>query len=297
MVADADPVGGRRAVEGGDQRWSRAAAPALVGRIPGPGEVADPMAVGEPHQAIDVAVGAIGLPDLVQQDRVRGPRGHDRATTARVARRQSAVDVIVGDQLMKRVIRHVRRPARQLGGVGEPAERQRLGRAGRAHGVDELLHPGRPVCRDPSRRRDLAAVSPAAPADPVGLVEEVEHEVVVAAEGPRHRPPERGSVVGIGHRQLVIGHRVAGRGPVQIEDHVEAGGVERAHVGGDDPAVRGPAQPRLGVQAQPAVLVERDAHRVGAPARDRRDHRRVVDPVGVRADKEPPPLDAGVLGP
>ncbi len=151
----------------------------------------------------------------------------------------------------------------------------------------QLLGAGR---RPPGR--GPAAVAPAGPGDVPGLVEHLEHRRGVVLEGGRDAGPERRGVVGV-RRDLLAGGPVgAGSRPVQVQDRRQTVAVQASDEVGDRGSVGGAAEGAgHAVDVEPAVLVERDPDRVGAPGGDRVD-RRVVD----RAVEQPPALDAGVLG-
>src|SRR5450755_588506 len=171
VIAETDPVGGRRAVVAGDQRGPAVAAPAARRhRIPGPAEIADPVPVREAHHLVDVAVSAVGLAKLSEHHWIAAVNRDDRRPTGGVARAEAAVGVVVGDELMSRIARRVRDPTGKIQRPVDPAEQQRLGGAGVANRVEQLLHARRAVG---GLSVDLAARPPAAPSDPVRFVVEV----------------------------------------------------------------------------------------------------------------------------
>ena len=101
------------------------------------------------------------------------------------------------------------------------------------------------------------------------LVEEVEDDRPVVLELLRHAAPEVGRVVTVGHRLLVRGQCLTGRGPVQVQDHPLPRRVEPVDVLTDGRPVVLSGVPRVdAVDAQPAGLVEGHAHGVGARVRD-----------------------------
>ena len=91
----------------------------------------------------------------------------------------------------------------------------------------------------------MQARGPAFPADVVGLVVEVEDDAAVVAVFGGDAAPEVGRVFGVGQRQQAGREAVARRRPVQVEDHVEAGALERRRrIRGSPPGRRAPL--RLG---------------------------------------------------
>jgi hypothetical protein len=193
--------------------------------------------------------------------------------------------------------------------VRQAAEQDRLGRPRGADRADDFLHADRFVClgrvdgflviRVGNR---AAPVLPARPAHREGgvaiggrgerLVEGVEQHGRVFLEGAGHRRPERRRVI-VGQRPLAVGRDRPGRGPVQIEDRVDPVRVQVPHVGLDRlPVARdGEFAGGVAIDAQPAVLVQRNPHRVGVPRRDRGGIGGVERPGRVCV-----PVEAGVLG-
>src|SRR5439155_15890357 len=162
------------------------------------------------------------------------------------------------------------------------AQRHHVGRPGGAHRSEQGLHAG----RLPGAGAIVggATVEPAIPADVMRLVEEVEDHAVVVLEEARHRAPERGRVVEVGHLPALAGPAIGGEGtlgvPVEVDDRVHAGRVQAADVAGDRVAVVGAAVGGGGaVDAQPAVLVERYAHGGDVPGRHRRHRGGVAGPI------------------
>ncbi len=250
------------------------------------------MAVGPAHVGIDVAVSAVVLAELGGDDREAARDAYQAVRQAAVAGVE-VVGVVGGDERLGRVAGQVVEPAAEVARPVEAAEQDRLLGTGRAHGVDQLLHAGRAVAAERSRRSVSQPDPPAFPADVVRLVVEVEEHGAVVAVFGRDAAPEVGRVVGIGHRRQPGRGVVARRYPVQVEDHVEARPARAAA------RIRGsrPDRPRRLVsrldpaQAQPAALVERHPDRVDVPALDRPDR----GPVG-RTLEEFVALDAPVLG-
>jgi hypothetical protein len=133
------------------------------------------MRVGPGQEAVEVAVSAVLLADLTDDD--RHPRGHP--ADVRFERRDAVlvIDVNGRDRLMDRVGGLPGQPARPRSSRRvDPAEQHRLRGTGRPDRVEQLLHAGG---RESKAR---AAVAPASPADTARLVEEVEEDRVVVAE-------------------------------------------------------------------------------------------------------------------
>src|SRR5438093_1274831 len=124
------------------------------------------------------------------------------------------------------------------------------------------------------------------------LVEQVEDHAIVALVRRGDLPPELRRVVAVRHRGLAERLARIG-GPVQVQDHDEPGAVRQRDVVGDSTAVVGP---RVGggdaVDAEPAGLVQGQAHHIRLPGCDRLHGRRVG-----RSIEDAPALRAGVFRP
>ena len=250
------------------------------------------MRVGPLHVAVDVGVAAVVLAELAGHDRhLRCDASEGGVPAVRRRATGEVVRVIAGDELANRVVGSPLEPAVQHDCTADPAERDRLPGSCRADRVDECLHPGRlPAlgCQAP--------VPPAGPRECAGLVVDVEDHRTIALERACDARPESGRVIGIGH-QLLADRRLRPRGaPVQIEDDVEAGGVQPFHVSRHRVAIRLPSILRLhGRQVEPAGLVERDADDVDPPALHRRDRCGVHRPGGDAATLRARDLEAGAV--
>ena len=128
----------------------------------------------------------------------------------------------------------------------------------------------------------------------VRLVVEIEHGHAVGGEGLGDRRPEVDGVILVGHRLLAERLEGAGRVPVKIDDREEAVGVQRVRVRGDGGLVgRARVHRAHAVDAEPAVLVERQADGVDvAPRQDRLRHR---VGIGSLEDRVAAVVDARVL--
>ena len=129
----------------------------------------------------------------------------------------------------------------------------------------------------PTEVDDAAPVLPARPAAHIGLVVKIENDARKAFERGRHRRPECRGMIEVRHRLLLICDKCSGRVPVQIEDHVHPGIVESLHES-DDCVLVGRTDVRIALReiySQPAIFVQRNAHRVDPPGCDRRDRRSI----------------------
>ena len=221
VTAVAQPVGrGGGAVVTGDQRWLSAAA----SHVPRPRQVTHAVGIRPVQQLADGAAAAVLGADLSLYHGhlrrhtcyLRGPAG------LRVARCPvGLIDVNGGDQLVQRVVGLVLQPAVEIAGILRPGDHERLGCPGRPDRVDELLHPGRLE----AHARAGAAVQHARPGGHgvlvrvgVGLVEQVEDDMVIVLEGLGQALPEGGRVILVGHGCLAIRYRAAGRGVMKVQD-------------------------------------------------------------------------------
>jgi hypothetical protein len=114
----------------------------------------------------------------------------------------------------------------------------------------------------------------------VRLVEEIEDDAEVALKRGRDGRPEVWRVVGVGHRLLARADHGAGRGPVEIDDDVQAVAADHRHVGFDGGAIVRACVERVDVaDGEPARFVERYADGVDAPREHREDERVVARAV------------------
>src|SRR5437667_8129103 len=266
----------------------------IVPDVPHPGEVAPLPGVHPVHQRRDESAAAIVLAELPEHERhlLRHRRRIRIPARGRVAPAE-VVDVPRRGQVVERIARLVREPVRQPRGVLDAAEHDHVGGAGAADRVHQLLHPGGLE----GHAAASAAVPPATPrlrrvGVAVGerLVEQVEDHAIVALVRRGDLPPELRRVVAVRHRGLAERLARIG-GPVQVQDHDEPGAVRQRDVVGDSTAVVGP---RVGggdaVDAEPAGLVQGQAHHIRLPGCDRLHGRRVG-----RSIEDAPALRAGVL--
>ena len=218
--------------------------------------------------------------------------GAHRPAQAGVRRtRVLAVDVGLGDELVERVLRLVREPVREVVRPADARDRDRALEAGLPHHGHGLLHAGRLV-RDVVVERDGAAALEEAILLDDRLAPRRKHHVLVVLEGLREARPEGRRVIRVRSGRLVRRLRRAGRPPHQRELRVHVVAVEQVHVLDDRAPVARAAVLRLhAVDAEPALLVQRDPDGVDVPLRDRPDGCRAVRPV-----EDAPALDARVLG-
>ena len=254
------------------------------------------MLVRPRQELVHPAVGTVVLAQLGGRDRHLRRHGQDGAGPACgiAVEGLRKVDMPAGRDLAGRVTRPVVQPLRNVAAPAVGAQRHHVGRPGGAHRIEQGLHAGR--LPGAGAIAGGAAVEPAIPADVMRLVEEVEDHAVVVLEEARHRAPERGRVVEVGHLAALPGPAVGGEGtlgvPMEVDDRVHAGRVQAADVAGDRVAVVGAAVGGRGaVDAQPAVLVERHAHGVDVPGGHRRHRGGVAGPI-----EEPVVGHALVLG-
>lgn len=154
---------GRRLRPGRRRRACRSSSTAATGcrcrsrwcRLPGPRQVGHVVPVGPRHVLVDGGGRAVVLADLAGHHRFDGGHWGDALVPAghRGAGRP-VVGVEAGHQLVRRAGRRVGQPlaaaavaalvveAAGTAGPVEPADQHRLGGAGRAHGVEQLLHAG-----------------------------------------------------------------------------------------------------------------------------------------------------------
>src|SRR5437764_2218428 len=268
----------------------------VVPHVPHPGEVTPLPGVHPVHQGRDERTAAVVLAQLPEHERhllrhrrrIRIP-ACDRITPAEV------VDVPRGGQVVEGIARLVREPVRQPCRVLDATDDDHVCGAGAADRIDQLLHPGRLEAHAAA----CTAVPPAAPrlrrvGVAVGkrLVEEIKDDAVVALERRRDLPPELRGVSAVRHRCLAQRLARVG-GPVQVQDGHESRAVQQRDVVGDRTLIVGP---RIGgghaVDAEPAGLVQRQAHHVRLPG-GYSLHRRGVR----RSVEDAPALRAGVLRP
>ncbi len=254
------------------------------------------MRVGPAEVAVDERARAVGLAGLAGDER---DAGGDRRVLLLPARDGATeVEVVHVDarrQLLRGVTGRVRRPPVHRVRVLHAADHDHVGGAGGAYRREQLLHPGGAVGNAAAR----ATVQQAGPrrvgvvvAVRIRLVEEIEDDRGVRLEGCGHAAPERRRVIVIGHRCLPRCARLAGSRPVQVENDVERATVEQVDVVDDRLAIVASSVGGLHtVDAEPAVLVERDAHGMRMPGRDGTDGRKVV-----RTVEDAPTLDARVFG-
>jgi hypothetical protein len=212
-------MGGGAAVIG-DQRWLRAAA----SYVPRPCQVAHAVGVRPIQQRTDRAGSAVHGADLTLYH--RDLRGHmcylrDPASPGITWRPVGLIDVDGCDQLVQRITGLVPQPVVKIAGVLRAGDHERLGRPGCPDHVYELLHPG----RSETHARAGAAIQYAIPGGHgvpvrvrVGLVEQVEDDVMIVSEVPGEAPPEGRRVVLISHWRLAIRNAAAGRGVMQVQD-------------------------------------------------------------------------------
>ena len=269
-----------------------------------------------------LGLGVVVLIELAGDDRyVGGDRSDLGVPAGDVVAGLAHVVVERSRLLVERVVGRVVGPLGEIVGVVEATDHDGLGGAGGADRVNQGLHAddlvaGRRIAvgivglREAGNRRRAATDGvrlgprcPAAPGDRVRripvvsrprvggvirLVEDVEHDRRIGLERGGHRVPEVGGV-GIRHRLLFHGDLRTWRGPMQVEDRVEAVCVQGGDVVLDRLAVAGRrergwrilAAVGLAVDPQPAVLVERYPDGVGVPRRDSGGVGRVLMPVVV----------------
>ena len=197
--------------------------------------------------------------------------------------------------MVQRIAGFVLRPAVDDARVLRTANHQRLGGTRGAHRVDHLLHPR----RRKAHPRTRASVENASPgrggvliAVWIGFIEQVEENRVIVFEGGGDRGPEGIGVIAIRHRNLPIGNGGARRAEMQIGDGDDAVGIESIDIIHHRVDVVGAGILWVdAVDAEPAVLIKRDAHRVDRPGQHVPDGRIVVR----RTIPDPPSLGAGIF--
>ena len=197
-----------------------------------------------------------------------------------------------GGQLLRRIM-HPVGPAAQVPRPSVARHQDRVARAGAADGIDERLEAGH--LPGSGCVTGAAALLPAIPADVVRLVEEIEDHCGIAPKNRGHRAPEGRCVISIGHLAALARPTIGGerplRAPVQVHDGVQTGRVEAANVGADRLAIiRTAVGGGRAVDAEPAILVQRNANRVDVPGSHRGDRRGII-----RTIEAAPPVHARVF--
>src|SRR5206468_1705509 len=249
-------VGGRCAVVARDQIER------ITPNIPRPPEIAAATRarVHPIHQRRHESAAVIVLPQLTKhQGNLQCDRGRVAIPTRLCVAPAEVVDVPRRRDVVQRITRLVREPARKPSGILDAAHHDDVRRARTADCGHQLLHAGRLVAHAGAG----SALTPATPrlrriAVAVGkrLVEQIEDDTIVAAKGGSDLAPELRCVVAIRHGRLAERHHRVRSAPVQVEDHDETGAIQPSDEIADRSAVVIARVRRLhAVDGEPAGLI------------------------------------------